>query len=65
MEEFVENNKNIEKKKDPIIQVNEDLFSIIEQLREDFEEKHGIKLSYQQSTKIIADRINKAGGIKV
>jgi len=53
------------KQKEPIMQVNSDFYQIVEDFKEKFKEKHGLKLSNQQATKIIAEKINRIGGIKV
>ena len=55
----------MEKKSEPIIQVNSKFLEIVEKLKKDFEKKHLVEISNQQATKIIAEKINKVGGIIV
>lgn len=47
------------------MKVHKDFRKLVENFIIKFKEKYGIELQMKQVTKIISDKINKAGGLKI
>lgn len=45
--------------------ISNELDTIIIRLKETIKDKQGIELSYSKASKVLADRIEKAGGLRV